>query len=141
MPLEYAFQKGRQGRTVSRAYELPQAPFHQARTFNPEHFCGSEVDLPDSSIGSQGEVAYRRKVVEVGVTLQGSLELGLGFEEAFVLQFHLDLVYFQLLLEAPRVGSGPGQGRGAALLQARLRGPTQTGGIRGGARYHISCMC
>ena len=54
----------------------------------------------------QGEVAHRRKVIEVGVAAAGLFQAGLGQPELVVLHLELDLVHPEFVDEPGGLGRG-----------------------------------
>ena len=96
----HSLQKGVERGPGLRRDEDPQSPIDQAGAFQPEQRRSGQIRFPDRPVVGHGQVAHRRKVVEIGIFFQAPLELLAQLQQGVVLHFQLDLVNLEFMEQA-----------------------------------------
>ena len=116
--------------------EMGKEAVQEFAALHSEEGGGGEVGLQDLAGCVQGEVAHRRKVIEVGVFAAGLLQPGLGQPELLVLHLQLDLVHPEFVDEAGGLGRGELLGGYGLGREQRLGPPAQVAKV-GGAVFGV----
>ena len=99
---------------ISRGDEGFETMVEQLLALDPEHRGGGEVGRFDQALAAEGEIAHRREIVEVDITVARILQLHQGLAQGLVLHFQLGLVHLELKQDGFLGGGGP---QGFAWLQ------------------------
>ena len=116
--------------------EMGKEAVQEFAALHAEEGGGSEVGLYDPVLPVHGEVAHRRKVIEVGVLAAGLFQPGLGQPELIVLHLQLDLVHPEFVDEAGGLGRGELLG-GYGLGREQCLGPPAQVAKVGGAVFGV----
>ena len=98
------FEKGAESRTQPGRNQPAKTLAHQTGTFDSNQCRASQVGLKNDPRRGEGEIAARRKIVKVGIIIQGHLQFIPGLPQFRVLHLQLNLMNLQFVEQAFGVG-------------------------------------